>query len=428
MTVALMQAFFCSKAQESITLAFTGRDTANHYVQLNRVVVKNLTKKWKETLVWPDTVLTLNNLHDGSMITLKGPNPFSGSTSISVNVKELKPTTLTVYDLSGNSIVHYSDMLAVGEHVFNIQLNSAQIFLLRAENGSSSHTVKLINKNAASNNNISYSEKIISQFASSHISTHLFTIGDKMEFVGYANDNDIEMESGNLIQNQNVAQTIKLEFAGKDCVPYVTDYDGNQYKAVFIGSQCWMKENLRTRHFTDGFVIATGPYPLDYYESYRPFVFFPLDNSAYAVDFGCLYNFGAVSGNHFLGYKAICPTGWHVPKLEEWNQLFNYTKQNNFVCGEDDNNIAKAISATFGWEISENECAVGNDLSSNNATSFSAISTNASDGAGTTAKFWSNSSSYSKTAMGIFIENSKSNIIVSESAKQATFSVRCVRN
>ena len=38
----------------------------------------------------------------------------------------------------------------------------------------------------------------------------------------------------------------------------VKDYDGNQYDAVRIGRQTWMKTNLRTTHYADGTPISAG--------------------------------------------------------------------------------------------------------------------------------------------------------------------------
>ena len=46
---------------QTVTLTFTGQDAANQYVQLDRVSITNQTKDWQETLVWPDTVLTMQN-------------------------------------------------------------------------------------------------------------------------------------------------------------------------------------------------------------------------------------------------------------------------------------------------------------------------------------------------------------------------------
>ena len=39
---------------------------------------------------------------------------------------------------------------------------------------------------------------------------------------------------------------------------HVMDYDGNEYRTVVIGSQCWMRENLRTTHYRDGVEIPLG--------------------------------------------------------------------------------------------------------------------------------------------------------------------------
>lgn len=38
----------------------------------------------------------------------------------------------------------------------------------------------------------------------------------------------------------------------------VSDIDGNIYNTVTIGKQVWMKENLKTSHYSDGSAIPTG--------------------------------------------------------------------------------------------------------------------------------------------------------------------------
>ena len=38
----------------------------------------------------------------------------------------------------------------------------------------------------------------------------------------------------------------------------VTDYDGNVYNTVTIGTQCWIVENLRSTHYADGSPLEDG--------------------------------------------------------------------------------------------------------------------------------------------------------------------------
>ena len=148
----------------------------------------------------------------------------------------------------------------------------------------------------------------------------------------------------------------------------VTDVDGNYYQTVQLGSQCWMIENLRTKHFKDGTAIAQGAdtsFTIPYY--YQPA---PAEVTDYNFDYyGLYYNFASVESP-----KGICPEGWHVPTRSEWNTLSNYVgSQCAYVCGNNDNNFAKALSSYFGWKDSDAECAVGNNQSTNNLTSFGAI-------------------------------------------------------
>jgi len=97
----------------------------------------------------------------------------------------------------------------------------------------------------------------------------------------------------------------------------VTDVDENIYNTVIIGTQTWMKENLKTTKFNDSasipFVtedsawIALTTLGYCWYNN-------DIDNKS---TYGALYNWYAVSRTT-NGDKNICPSGWHVPTDDEW--------------------------------------------------------------------------------------------------------------
>lgn len=157
----------------------------------------------------------------------------------------------------------------------------------------------------------------------------------------------------------------------------VTDVDGNTYTTVQIGAQCWMKENLKTTRYADGAVIYHGR---GTYSKYIAYWYYPDDNPSNKNCYGLLYNWPAVmrnassSNSNPSNVQGICPHGWHVPSVAEWTQLRDYvSSQSQNVCGSDSTYIAKALAGTTDWISSSNTCAVGNNLSQNNTTGFSAI-------------------------------------------------------
>ena len=156
----------------------------------------------------------------------------------------------------------------------------------------------------------------------------------------------------------------------------LTDIDGNIYNTVQIGTQCWMKENLRTTHYADGTLIQVGIYG----SPTEPYRYNPNNDINNVSIYGYLYNWPAVmhgtssSSANPSSVQGICPTGWHVPSDAEWTQLTNYvSSQSEYVCGSDNSNIAKALADTTGWNNSTRICTPGYDPSNNNTTGFSAL-------------------------------------------------------
>lgn len=173
----------------------------------------------------------------------------------------------------------------------------------------------------------------------------------------------------------------------------VTDIDGNHYDAVQIGEQIWMAANLRTTRYANGDTIPLGSVSNTFPCRYSV----PQTDNIY---FGYLYNWYAVmqgetsSAANPSGVQGICPDGWHVPSDTEWAQLMEFcSTQADYVCSGPAATIAKALAAGYGWQSSDAECAVGNDLSYNNNTGFSALPAGFFPGTETSfgvyASFWS---------------------------------------
>jgi uncharacterized protein (TIGR02145 family) len=72
--------------------------------------------------------------------------------------------------------------------------------------------------------------------------------------------------------------------------------DGKVYKYVKIGEQTWMAENFAYKP-TDGFWAYNN-------------------DEGNVSGYGYLYTLETA--------KNICPAGWHVPNLDEWNTLIDY--------------------------------------------------------------------------------------------------------
>jgi uncharacterized protein (TIGR02145 family) len=150
----------------------------------------------------------------------------------------------------------------------------------------------------------------------------------------------------------------------------VTDIDGNVYPTVRIGNQWWMAENLKVTHYRNGDAI---PNVTDNSE------WTGLSTGAYAsydnadsniATYGLLYNWYAVSDS-----SNIAPAGWHVPTDEEFTALEEYLIANgyNWDGTTSGNKIGKSLASKTGWKPSDEAGTVGNDMSTNNTSGFSAL-------------------------------------------------------
>ncbi|MDD6582684.1 MAG: FISUMP domain-containing protein [Bacteroidales bacterium] len=207
---------------QTVTLTFTGRDAADHYVQLNRVSITNLTKGWQETIYWPDTTLTMQNgtgidesvANGGFALSQNNPNPFSGTTDVNLTVADAGAVTLKIVDGNGKIVeTRHGTSLQPGTHQFRVSLSAAGTYVMTARQNGKTSSVKMVCNGGGSTNAIEYLGMVQTiTFVLKSTTTNPFNFGDMMEYVGYATINGTEVESQRITQAQGTSQTFVLQF------------------------------------------------------------------------------------------------------------------------------------------------------------------------------------------------------------------------
>ena len=215
----------------------------------------------------------------------------------------------------------------------------------------------------------------------------------------------------------------------------VTDADGNVYTIVTIGDQVWTVENLRTTKFNDG-----TPIPLitdesewsTYDDDKKPACCWYENDTGKKETYGALYNWYAVNTG------KLAPKGWHVSTDSEWMELERYLTGNGYNSDEtkEDRKIAKSMAAEaeWAWGSTNDPCAIGNNLSKNNKSGFSAlpggfrlISGNFRN-IGTTGRWWSATEYDTSRAWRYNLRYDSGNLNRAYYFKGCGFSVRLLRD
>ncbi len=105
--------------------------------------------------------------------------------------------------------------------------------------------------------------------------------------------------------------------------PNITDIEGNSYKTVYIGKQLWMAENLKVSKYNDATVIPNVTDETQW-SNLTTGAWSIFDNDTLNnVKYGKLYNWYVIIPSTKEN-KNVCPTGWHVPSIKDWNVLIDY--------------------------------------------------------------------------------------------------------
>lgn len=144
----------------------------------------------------------------------------------------------------------------------------------------------------------------------------------------------------------------------------ITDIDGNVYHTLVVGNQTWMIENLKTTHYNDGSAINVVTDSAEWASLITPACcWYNNDSTSYNDTYGLLYNWYAVNSN------MMTPRGWHIATEADWQELEAYAS----VFVYKSNSLAKILASSSRWRSSTSSNAVGNNLSANNSSGFSAL-------------------------------------------------------
>ena len=131
----------------------------------------------------------------------------------------------------------------------------------------------------------------------------------------------------------------------------VTDTSGNTYTTIDYGiAGEWMTENLITENYANGDLIPmmTG----NYHGVNNPYAAWtwPQNSSTNESIYGKMYNGYAVHDT-----RNVCPSGWHIPSISEWIQLFDLFGNTSLIYNGADfssGNAFKAINISTGipWD------------------------------------------------------------------------------
>lgn len=195
----------------------------------------------------------------------------------------------------------------------------------------------------------------------------------------------------------------------------VTDHDGNTYATVRIGNQVWMKENLNVTHYNDGEAITLVTDSEVWEELSTPGYCWYDNDPENGEVYGALYNW------HTVNTGKLCPTGWHVPSRDEWDEM------TDLFGGRDVAGGALKATGTEHWNAPNTGATNESGFTALPAGARSRVNGEFSN-QGVTAYFWTSTYDYVYTAWPRLIFHDTVDMFSSFADQKTGMSVRCVKD
>ena len=100
-------------------------------------------------------------------------------------------------------------------------------------------------------------------------------------------------------------------------------YSNQNYNTIEVGNQCWLKDNLNIGNFVLNMSSTTDHSDVKKNDIFEKYCYDNKEDNC--VLYGGLYDWNELmTYQKQEGGRGICPEGWHIPTLTEWNVLISY--------------------------------------------------------------------------------------------------------
>lgn len=415
---------------QDITISFKSKvDT----VLIDSIIVTNLKTAQNVKLIGGESLLLVNTstildrLNSNIEMGFIYPNPTDENATFCFSTNKCEEVEIRMYNAHGQLQRLDKQNLPQGTHRYSLKFPLPGIYYLSLLKSDESSGYKVVyTGKKTKNSSILYrgSEKLIS------------LVPGEIRLKDATTDKSLEYTEGDVIQYSffsgvnttivseipTVTKTIYVEFVS--CI----DNDNRSYKVVKIGDQWWMAENLA--YLPAVYPPTSGSFtePQYYVYGYSGNDVATAKQQDSYTTYGVLYNWPAA--------KTACPQGWHLPSDAEWTAIENYLITNgyNYDGTTTGNKIAKSLAATTNWTADSGTGVIGNDLSLNNKSGFSALPGGYRHAVGDFEYignncFWWVSTEFDANQAKLRTLFFRSNYLGQSSAdKEYGFSVRCVKD
>lgn len=220
--------------------------------------------------------------------------------------------------------------------------------------------------------------------------------------------------------NTQVDSIIFYAVENSGCPTTVTDVQGNVYNTVVIGTQCWLKENLKVTKYNDNTSIPLVTLDASWSALTTPaYCWYSNNEAGYGNTYGVLYNWFAVNSST-NGGKNVCPAGWHVPTSAEWAALIDPLGGQYAAGGK------LKETGTVNWQ-SPNTGAT-------NESGFTGRPGGYRDPSGPFSgiriggSFWASNEKDAEKGYFVYLYNESIYALITNNLKKHGFSVRCIKD